>query len=190
MFPLATGPTAQSASATGAEAPRSNRRAPEATSPGARLTFDDGIFELNVRSPLARAGALLEAEAEFVLVVEEPLIVLVYRLGTAAGWSAAELEWHPTARSSCNGAVEAPGSDRRALLTVKLDGAAGRSAAVTRNLTLSLDFTRALDAAIRERARMIFDPHAYRRARVALERRCPTPEAMLGRAVARTIGNP
>jgi hypothetical protein len=59
-----------------------------------------------------------------------------------------------------------------------------------RDVTLWLDVTRALHEAIREQARWPLDPGQYRRAADRVRQRCPTPEALVAFARARSLGNP
>jgi hypothetical protein len=128
-----------------------------------------------------------EADAEFALALEDPLIVLCYRLGRVLPWSAALLERPQGART------EPPGTracDERALLCVTLREGDGEDAVrVARNITLSLGLTRALAEAVRECARVSFDPHEYKRALGSFRRRYTTATGLLPRAVELSFGS-
>jgi hypothetical protein len=128
--------------------------------------------------------AVLREEAEFALFVEEPVILLGYRFGRAVDWSVARFAWDDRPRQDQTPPLDATD---RALVSVRLIGPDDQP---TRNLTLSLDFTRALNDAVRELARELTDPRAEARALATLRRRCADVRAMLPRALARSAGMP
>jgi hypothetical protein len=155
-----------------------------------RVALVDGVYELAV--PVAhltasRVREFWESEAEFALALEDPLIVLCYRFGKVVPWSAALLEVPADHR------LEPPtagASEARALLCATLLDDTGEEAPkVSRNITLALGLTRVLDEAVRERARVSFDPHEHKRALTSLGRRYPTAKTLLPRAIERSFGS-
>jgi len=147
--------------------------------------YRDGVYELNL---LARAPSddLIEAvrhgEAEFALVIEDPMALLCYRFGAEGPWSAVSVLGH---RSLPDG--PAP-HESRALLSITLAEAASRNVLAFRNVTLSLDFSRALRECIRDQGRLSFDPREQSRALNRLLRRCPNDRALVAFATVRTFG--
>ena len=75
-------------------------------------------------------------------------------------------------------------------MQILLVEAEDESIQASRCVTFSLDFTRALNEAIREQARLPFDPRGQERSLEKLRRRCPTAESMVAYAAARTLGLP
>jgi len=137
------------------------------------------------------AAAVARGEAEFALIDELPLLMLCARFGDEIPWISSPICWH-----------EIPGGDRvlpplagsdaerrLQLQIVLIDGDDG-SVKATRCVTFTLDFTRALNGAIREQARLPYDPREHDRRLKDLRRRCPTPHAMVAYAAARTPGLP
>ena len=59
-----------------------------------------------------------------------------------------------------------------------------------RNVTLWLDFTRALNGALREQAKQRIDPRAYDRVAARLRDRCPTTDLLVARSRVRSPGSP
>ncbi len=144
--------------------------------------FRFGVHELRLTG--LRLDDLVGEEAEFSLVEEGPLLLLAYRFGQMVPWSCAAFEGR--SRDGCPPPVGGP-FEERALLSVILTG---RDAPARINYTLSLDFTRALHQAIRERLRSSFDPAG---AALALDRLChrwPSVHALVSKSRLRTVGRP
>jgi hypothetical protein len=160
----------------------------------ARYGFTCGDHELTLTAPsisAAQARAVREGEAQFALVVEEPVIFLCARFGEEVPWTSAEVCWHALPREARR---LPPGAgvegETRALLHVLLRQAPTGPYLAERNVTLWLDFTRALHEAIREQAQSPPDPRAYQRAAARLRLRGPSPESFIGLARARSLGSP
>jgi hypothetical protein len=171
-------------SPTGVVAPR-----PE----GARYTYD-GEHELVLvlrDVDKNQAEAVRHGEAEFALLLDEPLILIGARFGDAVPWTFASYCWHllPRDERVLPPEADAPG-EARALLHVALVEQGGGQVRAERNVTLWLAFTRALHEAIREQARTVLDPKQHERALARLRRAFPSPEALATRAAHRTIGDP
>jgi len=135
--------------------------------------------------------AVTRGEAEFALVDESPLLVLCARFGVAVPWVASPFCWHHTP-SKERVLPPALGSEDEARIQIQilLVEAEDKTIRASRCVTFSLDFTRALNEAIREQARLPFDPRGQERSHEKLRRRCPTPESMVAYAAARTPGFP
>ena len=133
---------------------------------------------------------LRSGEAEFALVVEDPLILIGSRFGDAIPWSLAPYNWHFTPREAqiLPPLAKSPGEERIALAVVLVD-AADKTIRARRCVTLSLDFTRALNEAIREQAQLPFDPRAQTRAMADLHNRGLTARSVVARASCRTLGS-
>ena len=137
------------------------------------------------------AMAVARGEAEFALIDESPLLMLCARFGDAIPWISAPFCWHhlPSEERVLPPAAGSEDERRIQLQIILIDGDDG-SVKATRCVTFSLDFTRALNEAIREQARLPFDPREQERRLKELKRRCPTPHAMVAYAAARTLGLP
>jgi len=136
-------------------------------------------------------NAVSREEAEFALIDESPLLMLCARFGEAIPWISSPFCWHHVP-SEDRVLPPAAGSDderRLQLQIVLIDGNDGMVKA-TRCVTFTLDFTRLLNEAIREQARLPYDPREQERRSKELRRRCPTPHAMVAYAAARTLGLP
>ena len=152
---------------------------------GATFGYRCGTYDLFLPIDPKTHRAVLREEAEFALFVEEPVVLLGFRFGRVVDWSLARFAWDDRPRQDQTPPLDA--SDR-ALVSVRLIGTGDDRPA--RNLTLSLDFTRALNDAVRELARELTDPRAEARALATLRRRHPDARAMLPRALARSVGMP
>jgi hypothetical protein len=175
----------------GVQAPHPRTVAGRAES--AQYFFRDGVHELVVlaRGVTGEIEAVDHGPAEFALVEEEPLLLLCHRFDDAIPWSLATYCPHAAPVRDRAGMPVEDGHTSRAFLHVRLV-AAGRDSdndLARRNVTLSLEFTRALCAALRDQTRFLSDPVAQRRALQKLRRRYPTTEALVGHASARTIGS-
>jgi hypothetical protein len=157
-----------------------------------QYNFRDGAHELLLwlgsPSP-AEVADIRQGEAEFALVVEPPVIVLLYRFGRSIRWSDAPYSWHRVPAGQRTLPEPLPeGEEGRALLQIVLVDAATGIVRALRAVTLAPAFTAALHLAIREQARQPWDSNAYDRALQRLYARYPTSEAMLAQAAARTTG--
>jgi hypothetical protein len=164
--------------------------APEKSHLDAQFCYRDEIYDLtlSVPAPSERlVKSLRDGEAEFALVIEEPLVLLCYRFGTAIPWSSVPLRWWDLTRDAQPPDHEP--AEARALLCASLIEAEIRMIRACRNVTLSLDFSRALNGALREQARIPFDPKAQDRALDRLRRRCPTTPTMVAYAAVRSLGS-
>ncbi len=127
-------------------------------------------------------------ECEFALVMEGPVIFLMYKFGVAINWSDAPYSWHLVPEDQRT-LPEPEGPETRALLQVVLIDAASGLVRALRALTFSPVFTRALHAAIRAQADMIWAGKAsYDAALADAYRRYPASTDLLRGAVARTFG--
>ena len=137
------------------------------------------------------AIAVARGEAEFALIDESPLLMLCARFGDAIPWISSPFCWHhvPSEDRVLPPAAGSEDERRLQLQIILIDGDDG-SVKATRCVTFSLDFTRALNEAIREQARLPYDPREQERRLKELKRRCPTPHAMVAYAAARTPGLP
>ena len=164
-----------------------------------RAGFPEGV-EYNYRAgehellfffrspPRAQIKALRTGECEFALVVEGPVIFLMYHFGEAINWSDAPYSWHLVPEDQR--ALPAPeGPDRRALLQIILVDAASGLVLALRAVTFSPAFTRGLHAAIRAQAASRWvGQAAYDAALADIYRRYPTSAHLLRCATLRTRG--
>lgn len=158
---------------------------------GSRYSFGLSGHELILARPNVDAeleDAVGRGPAEFALVVEAPLIVLIYRFGHVIPWSSAPFAWHlQPEESRILPPHDKPGG--RTLLGITLVGSDDGIIHAQRSVTFSPDFTGSLHLAIREQAAERFDPEAYVRSVGILYLHRPATTALLKRAVARTAGN-
>lgn len=127
-------------------------------------------------------------EAEFALVVEQPVIAFCYRFGRAIPWSDAPYSWHRVPEDQRTLPEPLPSGEGRALLHVILVEARSGIVQVLREVSLSPAFTAALHLAIREQAVRPWDAAEFDRVLTGLYRQYPTSAALVARAVARTRG--
>lgn len=155
--------------------------------------YRDGLHELRLLVPeadAAREEAVRNGPSEFALVFEDPVVVLCARFGDAVPWTAAILRTQKSSRDP--GALPPPANadgESRALLHVALVEEASGATRVERNVTLWLEFTRALHEAIRERARAPFHPVDHERTLTRLCRRYPTHALLAASATTRSPGS-
>jgi hypothetical protein len=171
----------------GPDAARSRTPGPDPAWPESRLLYCNGAYDLVLRAGRREAKAALEGEPEFALVVEEPLVLLGYRFGQGRPWALAPFAWQDRPRHEQTPPLD---SDDRALLAVELCEPGEDRPHAARNVTLSLEFSRALNDAVRERARQGTDPREADLALRSLRRRFREPQGLLARAVARSAGSP
>jgi hypothetical protein len=158
---------------------------------GVEYNFRAGEHELCFffRSPpRIEVEALLRGEAEFALVVDGPVIFLMYRFGEAINWSDAPYSWHLVPQDQRT-LPDPEGPATRALLQIILVDAASGLILALRVVTFSPTFTRALHAAIRAQAENTWGGRAAYHAAFADLYRCyPTSADLLRCAGARTCG--
>jgi len=159
----------------------------------ARYSYIHGEHELLLTMPKVgdrERAALRTGEVEFALMADGPLVLIGARLGEAIPWSVASFCWHHLPREA---RVPPPIADspaeRRIPLVIALTESEGGTVRDSACVTLPLDFTRALNDAIRDQSRVSFDPTDQLRALADFRRRCPTPRAMVARANCRAFGS-
>lgn len=170
------------------------RRWPE----GAQFQYRGGQAELVLFYPdpsRHEIEAVRKGSSEFGLVVEPPLVVLLYTFGAAKGipWCDAPFSYHRLKAARPTEAVLPPaweeGSpETRAILQVLLVDASSGILRAMRAVSLSPEFTRTLHRAIWEQAHREEGPGEFDRALNDLYTRFPTSERLLTTAVARTTG--
>jgi len=171
------------------------RPRPAVATPGwnvaGRCTYRNGVHELHLNeAPPGGSLAALNRTAEFALIDEDDLLLICYRFGESAPWSVADYRWSD-GRGIDLGEIPPIGglAERRGLLSVTLPEA--KSGGTIRfNFTLSLDFTRALNAAIRDRAGRPFHLAEQAHTIHAMAARWPSLQALATRAGVRSMGHP
>ncbi|MEO6808281.1 MAG: hypothetical protein ABI353_04130 [Isosphaeraceae bacterium] len=158
---------------------------------GAQYIYNQLGHHLNVSIrgvTAAQVEAVRDEEAEFALFADEPLILVCCRFGAAVPWMIATFCWHLVPRPMRNlpPAAGLPG-EQPLKLAVRLLEMKDGSVRAERELSLDLDFTRALHEAILDQARLNFDPRSLERAQAGLERHYPTPPAVVARARVRCL---
>ena len=129
-------------------------------------------------------------QAEFGFVVEGPIIFFLYRFGEDIPWSDAPYSWHLVPeRNRALPEADASPESRALLTTVLVDGESGTVQEI-RTTTFSVEFTRALEDAIREQAaaRPLVDSGLYERAIPEAGARYPTPADLVMMVQHRTVG--
>jgi hypothetical protein len=97
-------------------------------------------------------------EAEFAVIVENPVLVLAFRFGDSIRWSDVPFTWHmQPAHCRVTPPLESS-PETRALLWITLVGADDGMIHAQRGITLAPAFTRTLHEAIRAQASAPFDP--------------------------------
>jgi hypothetical protein len=159
---------------------------------GAQFSHNPWGYELTlVRSivDVRSTDDITRGQSEFAVIVDLPLVVLAYRFGESICWADVPYCWHlqpvhGRAIPSVEGSSEA-----RAFLWITLVCAADGIIKAQRGLTLSPDFTRALNATVRAQAMMPFDAAECAS---AISRVYLTHGSCASRwsiAIARTMGN-
>lgn len=140
--------------------PYSNRRQwPEL----AQYNYRGGEHELVLflNSPTAdEINAVRRESAEFGLFVERDLIVLLYRFGSALGWSDAPYSIHLVPREQ-RSTPPSTNESEHALLHVMLVDATNGIVRALRVIAMPPEFTQALHRAIQEQAEMPFTRSGY-----------------------------
>ena len=155
--------------------------------------YRDGLHEIRLlvnEASTSHAEAVRSGPSEFALVFEDPVVVLCAKFGDAVPWTAAILRTQHTSREPGSLPPAANADDEsRALLHVALVDKASGATRVERNVTLWMEFTRALHEAIRERARAPFHPVEHERTLARLCRRYPTHASLAESARTRSPGS-
>lgn len=149
--------------------------------------YSQGMHELRVclnGLKAAEIDAIVRGEAGFALVVDGPLLLLLFRFEGALNWSDAPFTiWRlQDARRSV---PAAPTSGERALLHVHVVDAEANTLVAARRASLPPAFSHTLIAAIRYQVGEPYEATEYARRLEALKLRYPTTLALLDRAVAR-----
>lgn len=158
---------------------------------GVEYNFRAGQHELRLffRSPsAAEVEAVRTGDCEFALVVEGPVIFLMYRFGRSINWSDSSYTWHLVPEDQRE-LPETAGLLVHAFLHVILLDAASGLVCALRSVTFSPEFTLALHGAIHAQAEAPWPGNAaYDAVLAAIYRRYPTSADLLKRAIARTHG--
>jgi hypothetical protein len=162
--------------------------------PGASFKVGHDGYTLTLTWTQARESAILGFELEpleLALLLESPLIVLLYRLGSRASWAHVPYAWPlsdgaPGAHSLVPVRL-AMGQHTR--LRLRLQETSSGRVLAERLLQLDTDFSAALRIAIAAQVSTPFDGHAYMRALISLILDGGDLGRMLPRAAARTTAN-
>jgi len=157
----------------------------------ATFSMQMGIYELSLSGQDADgrlAGAIGREEVEFALLDEGEILLLCFRFEATIPWTVAHYESPKGASRESYSATASESGEIRALLAIAFRDAETGREVVRRNLTLSLDFTRAANEAIREQACGTPDPRARRRAIDRLTRDYPNATSMAARCAVRSFG--
>lgn len=122
--------------------------------------------------------------AEFGLVVEGPIVFLLYKFG-AIPWSDAPYSWHMTAKTGQQTLPSDIPEGMGALLTKILVDASDGIIRGIRAIGLGTEFSRQLHAAIIDQSVQAFDQDRYDAALHDVYQRYQTSDALLARAIAR-----
>jgi hypothetical protein len=159
---------------------------------GAQFTHSRGGHELTLfraEINLTVVDDVSRGAAEFALVVEHPLIVLAYRFGDSIKWNDVPYCWHLQPADSRQVPALVSQAQTRALIWVTLVSTQDGIIRAQRGLTLSPQFTRAVNDAIRTQAKTSFDPRDYTAAISRAYVGFSSTESRLSIAVSRTMGN-
>jgi hypothetical protein len=131
--------------------------------------------------------AIAKGECAFGLVVEQPVIILLYQFGGAVPWSDTPYSWHavPAEQRMLPPAL---GPDERTTLHITLINADTGIIEALRLITLAPKFSQRLHAAIAEQTQTPFDQAAFDAKLAGIYRRYPASNKLLRAAVARTRG--
>lgn len=132
-------------------------------------------------------AALTDGEAEFALVLDDPLIVVCSRFGTALPWSGGAFHWHRVPRLERMWPAPPSSLNEGVVLDVALVEADDGRVRASRSVWLAPEFAKVLHEAILEQARFPYDPSDERRALTGLFRRYPSIGCLVANASARTI---
>lgn len=132
--------------------------------------------------------AIRIGRAEFALLVESGVVVLLYRFEGNSEWSDCPYSYHLVPREQQQLPFELPTPESRAMLLVLLVDAYTGLLHVIRECSLSPDFTRRLHEAIREQAAEGFSLDEHQHALAELYLKYPTSNAMADAAQAKCVG--
>lgn len=160
--------------------------------PGAQFSWskDEMFLELRFEQPSQdEVRAVKSGEAEFALVIYESVIFLLYRFGEGIPWGDAPYSIHLVpSEYQPDPAIFLTKRTRFILTTCLFDSLTGIVGAI-RALSFSPEFSRALGQAVQaQRMAKWIGREAYGRTLAAAYQKWPTPEAMLGSALAKCIG--
>ena len=164
------------------------RSSPPPWSVGGFFTYFGGVYELRLTRPPQSIGRSCRDAAEFALIGDDPLLIAA-RFGDSVDWLAADYRGTlDHARGTELPPLDGP-AEHRALMSVMVPGPEARWLSLG-NFTLSLDFSRALNASIRERAIRPFHPARQARALDGMATHAPSLVALITQAGLRSGGNP
>jgi len=126
--------------------------------------------------------------AEFALYTEGPLIVFLFRFGRNTPWSDSPYTIHLTLPDERTLPPPVASTETRILLHVVLVDAATGIIRALRAVTLSPEFTAALQDAIRAQSEQPFHPAAYDAAIAGIYRRFPHSDRLAAAASVKCIG--
>lgn len=159
---------------------------------GQEYNYRAGQHEMRFfwRSPrAAEVREFKQGACEFALVVQQPVILLLFRIGNAApDWSDAPYSIHLVSEAERVVPPPAQMAEPHAVLVIHLVDAATGILRVNRVVTWSPAFTAAMHLAIREQSALPWDAAAYDRKLAALYARYHTSRALLTLAASRTEG--
>ncbi len=128
-------------------------------------------------------------QAEFALVVREPILLLAYRFGDAGVWADTPYCWHMHPPHTRLIPPDETSNESRALLWITLVGADDGIIHAQRGVTLAPDFTRVLHDALRRQAHGGFRSDDCVAALSDLLVHHPSTADRLALACSKTIGN-
>jgi hypothetical protein len=133
-------------------------------------------------------AAVRWGQAAFALVVEPPLIMLVFRFGDAIPWSVAPCRWHQVPDEERNEAKrEDQDPSTQGWVRITLVDAEGGHVCTRRVVPLSTILTRAWNAAVRRMASRACSPARYSAALSQFSRRFPRADGLLSLAIATSV---
>lgn len=175
----------------GALARPSQTSSPPRWTVGGHFSYRNEVYELRMLDALSGVDKpWTHGPAEFALVEDGPLLLICYRFHEAQPWAAADFRWSSERLHAADHPPVGSTVERRALISVTAAGGDGVPPLTRANYTLSLDFTRALHSAIRERTTGSFDPESQNRAILVLASRWPSVHVLATRACVHCIGAP
>lgn len=158
----------------------------------AQYNYRQGQHELVLFFARPTSAEVLDARrgpAEFALLVDSPVIVLLYRFGASIQWSDAPYSWHMVPADQQTIPDTTGMQEPRAVMTVMLVDAADGILRSIRVVSLSPALTAALHLSIRAQAATPWVGQAVYDQRLAdIYRRYPRTSDMLRDAVARSAG--
>jgi hypothetical protein len=133
-------------------------------------------------------AAVRWGQAAFALIVEPPLIMLVFRLGDSIPWSVAPCRWNHIPSADRYEAIwENLTAGDRTWVRISLTDADSGLVNARRTVPLSPTLTRAWNAAVRRFASHACSEARYSAALAQFSRRFPRADALLSLAVATSV---